>query len=149
MNKILLLLISVFLLSNCTSDKERLQQQMDDIQVWIENSGLEFTGSGTGLYYHIEQAGNPNRIPDSYHVVSFKHVGYLLDSTVFSNAWSPSDHSPLSEFLVGFQEGLKIVGEGGRAVVVFPSTLGYGSTARLGIPEYSPLVFRLELVNYY
>ncbi len=142
-------MITVFLLSNCTSDKERLQQQMDDIQVWIENSGLEFTGSGTGLYYHIEQAGNPNRIPDSSHEVSFKHMGYLLDSTVFANVWSPSDHFPLAGLVVGFQEGLKIIGEGGRAVVVFPSTLGYGSTARLGIPEYSPLVFRLELVNYY
>ena len=142
-------MITVFLLSNCTSDKERLQQQIDDILVWIENSGLEFTGSGTGLYYHIEQAGNPNRIPDSSHIVSFKHMGYLLDSTVFANAWSPSDHYSLAGLVVGFQEGLKIIGEGGRAVVVFPSTLGYGSSARLGIPEYSPLVFRLELVNYY
>ena len=51
-------------------------------------------------------------------------MGYLLDSTVFSNAWSPSNHYPLVGLVAGFQEGLKIVGEGGRAVVVFPSTLG-------------------------
>ena len=149
MKKILPFLIAVLLLSNCSSDQKRLEQEMDDILVWIDDSGLEFTASGTGLYYHIEQAGNPDRIPDSSHEVSFKHMGYLLDSTVFSNGWSPSNHYPLVGLVAGFQEGLKIVGEGGRAVVVFPSTLGYGSTARPGIPEYSPLVFRLELVNYY
>ena len=148
MKKLSPFLFVIFTLSNCSSE-ERLEQQMDDILAWIEDSGLEFTATGTGLYYHIEQAGNPNRIPDSSNEVSFKHMGYLLDSTLFSSGWSASNHYPLLGLVAGFQEGLKIAGEGGRAIVVFPSTLGYGSTERPGIPEYSPLVFRLELVNYY
>ena len=56
MKKILLFLIAVLLLSNCSSDQKRLEQEMDDILVWIDDSGLEFNASGTGLYYHIEQA---------------------------------------------------------------------------------------------
>lgn len=122
---------------------------MDDILAWIDATGLDFTASGTGLYYYIEKPGDSTRIPDATNEVSFKHVGYLLDSTVFSNGWSASNHIPLPALVKGFQEGLQIAGEGGRAVVVFPSTLGYGSNERSVIPAYSPLIFRLELVNYY
>lgn len=149
MKRILSLLFASTLLLNCTSDEKRLEIQMDAILEWIDESGLEFTATGTGLYYHIEEPGDPDRIPDSSHLVSFKHMGYLLDSTVFSSGWSASTHYPLTGFVRGFQEGLQLNGEGGTIVVVFPSTLGYGSTDRSTIPAYSPLVFKIELVNYY
>ena len=111
--------------------------QMDAILEWIDESGLEFTASGSGLYYHVEQAGNPNRIPDSTNEVSFKHVGYLLDSSIFSNGWYASNYIPLPALVEGFQEGLKIIGEGGRAVIIFPSNLGY---AIMNVPQFLPTV---------
>jgi hypothetical protein len=77
MKRIYTLVFASFLLFNCTSDEKRLEMQMDAILEWIDESGLEFTASGSGLYYHVEQAGNPNRIPDSTNEVSFKHVGVL------------------------------------------------------------------------
>ena len=70
MKRIYTLVFASFLLFNCTSDEKRLEMQMDAILEWIDESGLEFTASGTGLYYHVEQAGNPNRIPDSTNEVS-------------------------------------------------------------------------------
>lgn len=149
MKRLYTLIFASFLLFNCTSDEKRLEMQMDAILEWIDESGLDFTASGTGLYYHIEQVGNQNRIPDSSNEVSFKHVGYLLDSSIFSNGWYASNHIPLPALVEGFQEGLKIVGEGGRAVIIFPSNLGYGDNERPTIPAYSPLIFRVELVNYY
>jgi uncharacterized protein YcfL len=39
MKKILPFLIAVLLLSNCSSDQKRLEQEMDDILVWIDDSG--------------------------------------------------------------------------------------------------------------
>jgi len=149
MKRIYTLVFASFFLFNCTSDEKRLEMQMDAILEWIDESGLEFTASGSGLYYHVEQAGNPNRIPDSTNEVSFKHVGYLLDSSIFSNGWYASNYIPLPALVEGFQEGLKIIGEGGRAVIVFPSNLGYGDNERAAIPAYSPLIFRVELVSYY
>ena len=71
MKRIYTLVFASFLLFNCTSDEKRLEMQMDAILEWIDESGLEFTASGSGLYYHVEQAGNPNRIPDSTNEVSF------------------------------------------------------------------------------
>ncbi len=149
MKRIYTLVFASFFLFNCTSDEKRLEMQMDAILEWIDESGLEFTASGSGLYYHVEEAGNPNRIPDSTNEVSFKHVGYLLDSSIFSNGWHASNYIPLPALVEGFQEGLKIIGEGGRAVIIFPSTLGYGDNERATIPAYSPLIFRVELVSYY
>ena len=107
MKRIYTLIFASFLLFNCTSDEKRLEMQMDAILEWIDESGLEFTASGSGLYYHVEQAGNPNRIPDSTNEVSFKHVGYLLDSSIFSNGWYASNYIPLPALVEGFQEGLK------------------------------------------
>ena len=149
MKRIYTLVFASFLLFNCTSDEKRLEMQMDAILEWIDESGLEFTASGSGLYYHVEQAGNPNRIPDSTNDVSFKHVGYLLDSSIFSNGWNASNYIPLPALVEGFQEGLKIIGEGGRAVIIFPSNLGYGDNERATIPASSPLIFRVELDSYY
>jgi FKBP-type peptidyl-prolyl cis-trans isomerase len=81
--------------------------------------------------------------------VKFKHIGYLLDSTIFSSGWYVSGDIPLPALVQGFQEGLQIVGEGGRAVIVFPSNLGYGKDGASTVPEYSPLAFKVELVSYY
>lgn len=147
MRKLLLLLV-LLQFTACTTDEERFEQEIAEIQEFVDTNNLDFETTASGLFYHIEQAGNPNRVPDSTHYVSFKHVGYFLDSTKFSEGWYPSDHIPLPYLVPGFQEGLQLVGEGGRGVVIMPSSLGYGDEAKGSIPAHSILMFRLELVSY-
>ncbi|CAI8364677.1 MAG: FKBP-type peptidyl-prolyl cis-trans isomerase [Schleiferiaceae bacterium] len=149
MKNFLLLAVAAFLMTSCVSDERRLERELADIDAYIESTGLDFQPTGTGLYYHIEKEGNQNRIPDSTNLVKFKHIGYLLDSTIFSSGWYVSGDIPLPALVQGFQEGLQIVGEGGRAVIVFPSNLGYGEEGASTVPEYSPLAFKVELVSYY
>jgi len=149
MKKLFLLIFSAALLTSCVSDERRLERELADIDDYILSTGLDFEASGTGLYYFIEKEGNQNRIPDSTNVVKFKHVGYLLDSTIFSSGWYTSGDIPLPALVQGFQEGLQILGEGGRGVIVFPSNLGYGKDGASTVPEYSPLAFKVELVSYY
>ena len=149
MRKLLPLLLLPLIFIACTTDAKRMEMQTDAMLEFMDASGLDFTATGTGLYDHIEKEGDLSRSPDSSHLVSFKHVGYLIDSSVFSNGWYASGFYPLPGLVQGFQEGLKIVGEGGRAVVVFPSNLGYGEDGASTVPAWSPLIFRLELVSYY
>lgn len=53
----------------------------------------------------------------------------------------------------GFNDGVARLKYGEKAIVIFPSSLGYGtqgqpaSQSRGGIPSYSPLYFELELVR--
>ena len=149
MKKVLPYLLLLFLFMACTTDEARLNREIAEIESYIATTGLDFTQTPSGLFYHILDSGNVNRTPDSTNEVSFKHVGYLLDSTIFSNGWYASSHVPMQLLVEGFQEGLQIAREGGTAEVVFPSTLGYGEKGASTVPEYSPLIFRLKLVNYY
>ena len=149
MKKTIPFLLLLLLFVTCTTDEARLNREIAEIENYIATTGLDFTETPSGLFYHVLDSGNVNRIPDSTNVVSFKHVGYLLDSTIFSNGWYASSHVSMPMLVQGFQQGLQIAGEGGTAVVVFPSTLGYGEKGESTVPEYSPLIFRLKLVNYY
>ena len=149
MNKALPFLLMLILFVACTTEEARFNREIAEIEAYVATTGLDFTQTPSGLFYHIVDTGNVNRIPDSTNDVSFKHVGYLLDSTIFSNGWFASNHMPMTVFVRGFQEGLKIPGEGGTVVVAFPSSLGYGKKGASTVPEHAPLVFRIKLVNYY
>ena len=149
MKKTIPFLLLLLLFVTCTTDEARLNREIAEIESYIATTGLDFTETPSGLFYHVLDSGNVNRIPDSTNEVSFKHVGYLLDSTIFSNGWYASSHVSMPNLVQGFQKGLQIAGEGGTAVVVFPSTLGYGEKGASTVPEYSPLIFRLKLVSYY
>ena len=90
MKRVLSLLFASTLLLNCTSDEKRLEIQMDAILEWIDESGLEFTATGTGLYYHIVEPGDPDRIPDSSfgelqtHGLPLRFYGFLTRMVRFS-----------------------------------------------------------------
>ena len=68
-------LAAAFSLTSCLSEDDRFDRQIREIEAFAASTGLEFTPTGTGLYYHIEVEGNQNRIPDSLNHVSFKHTG--------------------------------------------------------------------------
>ena len=90
----------------CTTDEARLNREIAEIENYIATTGLDFTETPSGLFYHVLDSGNVNRIPDSTNEVSFKHVGYLLDSTIFSNGWYASSHVSMPMLVQGFQQGL-------------------------------------------
>ena len=131
--------LGVILFASCTTDEQRFNNEIAEIEDYISSTGLDFIATGTGLYYHITQEGNVNRIPDSSNEVSF----------IFSAGWFASMHMPLPQLVTGFQQGLQVLGEGGRGVIVFPSELGYGKQGAGTVPSYSPIAFQVELVNYY
>lgn len=47
----------------------------------------------------------------------------------------------------GFTEGISKLKKGEKAKLIFPSTLGYGSTGNSSIPPYTPLIFDVEIVT--
>ena len=47
----------------------------------------------------------------------------------------------------GFNDGVAKLRFGEKAIVIFPSILGYGTNPKGSIPSYSPLYFELELVR--
>jgi len=39
--------------------------------------------------------------------------------------------------------------EGGKAILIIPSSMGYGSSDYHDIPGYSTLIFEVELINIF
>ena len=82
--------------------------------------------------------------------VTVKYSGKLLRSgTVFDNNSGNTYDVTLgrNQVVPGFEAGIKALKVGEKATVIFPSSLGYGSTGYLSILPYTPLAFDVEIVS--
>ena len=53
----------------------------------------------------------------------------------------------LSQVIKGWQEGIPLIKKGGKATLLIPSSLGYGSHSAGSIPANSVTIFEVELVD--
>lgn len=83
--------------------------------------------------------------------VTLNYTGYLTNGTKFDSSFDRN--TPLvttlstSNLIPGFVSGVSGMQVGGVRRIFIPSALGYGSTARTGIPANSDLVFEITLVS--
>ena len=110
-------------------------------------SGVEVTESG--LQYKIIEAGNPDLKPGPTDTVKVRYKGTLLDGTVFDETKEDADPATLilNRVIKGWQEGLQLVGEGGKIQLVIPADLGYGERGTQGIEPNSTLLFDVDVVE--
>jgi hypothetical protein len=47
----------------------------------------------------------------------------------------------------GFEEGIKMIGKGGKAKIYIPYHLAYGAQGNPRIPPYTDIVFEIEILN--
>lgn len=80
------------------------------------------------------------------------YKGTLLDGTPFDSSY---DRGEPIEFVLGqgmvipgWEEGIAMMNEGGKAKLIIPSKLAYGPNQRGNvIKPYSTLVFEVELIE--
>lgn len=140
---------AILILAAC--EKETDYAAVDDaaIQKYLADSNLTATKTASGLYYIIEEPGTDEH-PVSTSMVHVFYKGYLLDGTVFdqtkNNVYAKFY---LTNVIEGWKEGLMLFGKGGKGKIIIPSELGYGATAKTGIPAHSVIIFDIELLNIY
>ena len=119
----------------------------------------------SGLNYIIERPGNNERAT-STDTTLVDYTGEFTNTradgkiNVFdtSNARIAKEagiYSPLAQYAarplvlnqlpVGFAEGVKLIGVGGKIKIIVPSKLGYGENGGGSINPFTPLVFDIEL----
>jgi len=77
---------------------------------------------------------------------SFLATGEKFDASYDRNV--PMDFNYLVQRMIpGFEEGLKLIGKGGKAKLYIPYRLAYGAQGNPRIPAYADLVFEIEMVN--
>jgi FKBP-type peptidyl-prolyl cis-trans isomerase len=109
--------------------------------------GMEDTESG--LFLSIENAGSEEK-PKLGDFLTLTYTGYLTDGTVFDGTEEePITFSfPMSQLIMGWQEAIPFLGKGGKAKLIIPPYLGYGSNDNGTIPANSILVFDLEIFDF-
>ena len=116
------------------------------IEDYLTANSLIAKSTSSGLYYIISAPGGDIH-PNINLQVKVKYKGYLTDGTVFDQGTITYS---LSQLIKGWQEGLPLIGIGGKIKLLVPSALGYGSSSQgAAIPANSVLIFDMELLDCY
>lgn len=108
--------------------------------------------SESGLVYVIENPGQGEKAQRGAGLVvhykgTFRKSGDKFDSSY--DRGQPLTFKYLEQRMIpGFEEGLAMLGKGGKAKLIIPYYAAYGAQGRPGaIPPYSDLVFDIEMVD--
>ncbi|MEP6794866.1 MAG: FKBP-type peptidyl-prolyl cis-trans isomerase [Saprospiraceae bacterium] len=140
----ILLLSLCSLMVSCNNDSQAVEDEML-IKTYLMDNNLQAEKTESGLYYIITIPGNTEH-PSSSNNVHISYTGSLLNGNVFDS--NPSANFPLGNLIEGMKEGISLLGKGGAATFYIPSGLGYGGTAKPGIPANSVLIFEVILIGF-
>lgn len=132
-------------------NKDRIKEEELQINLFLSHhNDLQVKSSGSGLRYQILKSSNGIKAESGDSVDVFMKIN-LLDGKLCYR----TDSSEVDQFLVdrsqvesGIQEGIKLMKEGEKAVLILPSNLAHGLLGDFEkIPPMSPIVVNLELVK--
>lgn len=139
------------------------------IKNFIADNNLKLQTSPSGLQYVITTPGGAVK-PAPGDTIKLKYTGKLLtkksdgkdnvfDTTDEKIAKEAGIYNAMAQYapraftvgnaIPGFDEGVQLLGKGGKASLVIPSSLAYGEggQAQAKITPYSPLFFDVEVVD--
>lgn len=139
-----------WLLAACNSNAAVPTQTETAVNIPIEYDPADLTTTASGLQYVMLQVGE-GETPVAGDQVNVHYTGWLEDGTEFDS--SRSRNQPFSftvgtgNVIAGWDEGLTLIAEGGRALFIIPPQLAYGEVARGAIPANATLYFEVELLG--
>lgn len=116
---------------------------------YLKVTNVQVEPTNSGLYYIETQAGS-GISPKLGDRVVVDYFGTFISGKPFSTTYgsgAPFEFTfGVGEVIDGWEEGISYMKEGGKARLVIPSHLAYGSEGKGdAIPPYSTLIFELEL----
>jgi len=127
-------------------DIDFMAQNEQEITAYLRDNNLVALRSDSGLYYIINEQGN-GEAPTNTSNVTVQYTGAFIDGVVFDQNLDPGISAGVSDFILGWQEGLQLLNEGGSGQLFIPAHLGYGSRNFGIIPAGSVLIFDITLVE--
>lgn len=141
--------ISLFLLFNmiisCNKEEYSLEIETEERDKFIEDNNITTEPTASGLYY-IETLEGSGRIPVPGDIVEVIYKGTFLDGEEFDSG-TFSFELGVRKVIRGWDEGIAYMKEGGKAILIIPSTLGYGIYGSGKIQPYTTLRFEVELID--
>lgn len=122
-----------------------VKTSLDDYKA--KKLGDKLKKSASGLEYIIIEQGTGAAVKDGDKIPT--HYYGVLKSTgvMFDNSFDRGEPIPFTvgALVEGFNEGMKLLNRGGKAILFIPYNLAYGEEATGPIPAKSDLVFYLGL----
>lgn len=148
----LALLIGSFSLGSCRQDDQTPcnpvtvtapQAEVTALKQYLDAQGIAATADSRGFFYTIQSAGSGAK-PTVCSTVTVNYAGRLTNGSTFDSG--NGVRFPLSDLILGWQEGIPLIAPGGRITLYLPPSLAYGAQAQPGIPANSILIFTIDLV---
>ena len=126
---------------------DRVKKEGEEFVENFLDCNEEAIKTDSGLVYYPMTEGDGAQ-PTTSNTVEVHYHGTLTDGTVFDSSVDRGQtiSFPLGGVIKGWQEGLAMMKEGGKATLVIPSELGYGDAGSGDtIPPGATLKFEVEL----
>jgi FKBP-type peptidyl-prolyl cis-trans isomerase len=147
------LLIAPFILlfsTSCNFDKKLQEQEQEMIASFIKRNNITVAPTATGLYY-IETLLGDGPMASDYDSVYVNYKTILLSGQLIDQSEVNKPYGfiiGVGQSIPGFEEGIRLMHEGGKADFIIPSKLAYGREgAGVVIGSYTPLLMEVELVK--
>jgi len=134
------------------SDAEQLEKDIAIIDKWLVDNKITALTDPSGLRYVITTVGTGAK-PSLSSTIVAKYSGKFLTEGVTAaksvefDSSKPTLTYKLSELIIGWQIGFKLLPKGSKATLYIPSGLAYGKNANGSIPANSNLFFDVELID--
>lgn len=141
-------------------DQKYIEREQRLLEQYLIDNNIDEEPTESGLYYLEQEEGDgPSPAIGDYVIIEYRVrliTGQIVETTYEQEAkdndlYNPDiiygpykfniDNTPLE----GVKEGLLMMKEGGRARLIIPSHLAYGSSTVGNIPKYSTLIFDIKL----
>lgn len=143
---VLIVFTSLFLTFSC---KDKAEAEKEERQAYLEENNITVSPTSSGLYYIETQAGEGEQaLLGKY--VTVHYTGKFLNGTVFDSSigGEPFEFQlGIDRVITGWHEGIALMKAGGKATLIIPSELAYGTYGYASIPGYTTLVFDVELLE--
>ncbi len=135
-----------------SADQTRLEQQIQEIESFLESEGIEYQTHSSGIRYSVLESGEGNS-PDFCSGVSVDYEGRVLgeDETFISGIGT--DFSLRSnQVVVGFKIAISLMNRNADYRLFIPGELlinrGISNTVPSSIPDGENIEFRVRLNSY-
>jgi len=132
-------------IDDVTQDSTQADIDKAAIVDYVQEQQLLGQFTDSGLYYVISENGINNH-PNNTSVITVSYKCYLLNGVQIDFATYVTFN--LDTTILGWQEGIQLIGSGGIIKLIIPSDLAYGSNGSGDIPANSVLVCDITL-NYF
>ncbi len=124
------------------------EQYLED----LATSNRDFTRSKSGLTYNIAVIGDESQSPKlASDNISLRYTISRIGGEQIYSSYAQGDtlNLALSELNDGLQEGVKMIGKGGKINAWIPSKLSYGEDGddELNIKPFETLYYEVELIE--